>query len=435
MNSNFTYPVPSDDPYLLSDIRPSQLPPFLRRAISITDSPEQRGMLFLSVLSACSYAIPNVRMLHGKPNRTYFPNLMTLVVAPPASGKGIMNKGKSLLSHIHNHLANLDRQAIIPANCSSSAFIDLLEANGGNAFMMETEMDVLTGTWKNDYSNYSYIFRQAFEHEDIMRARKSVKGQLDNKQIPAPRLSVLLSGTLNQLAPLLSSRENGLASRFLPYIVDDIAPFDAGVFQTDTNSSSDNADQLYDELSRELFWRWQWLLVQDHTATWLFTPEQEKQIADLFSDGYLLAFEGLQMPESFAATIKRMAVIIKRIGLILSVLRLPINSSAQTLPDRIFCSDADFRTLLILTEKFLRYAANMLLLLPEEKSAIPQSRPQRNSKATNLIDLLPDQFTTAEAYLVGEKLGVTERTVKMHLTAAVNAKDIRRVGRGKYRKT
>ena len=39
---------------------------------------------------------------------------------------------------------------------------------------METEMDVLSGTWKNDYSNYSYIFRQTFrglpkELEDAAR--------------------------------------------------------------------------------------------------------------------------------------------------------------------------------------------------------------------------------------------------------------------------
>ena len=431
MNNDLTNLIPSTDSYLLSDIRPSQLPPFLARALSITDSPEQRDMLFLAALSACSYALPNVHMLHGKPNRTYFPNLMTLIVAPPASGKGIMNRGKTLLSHIHNHLAHLDRQAIIPANCSSSAFIDLLESNGGNAFMMETEMDVLTGTWKNDYSNYSYIFRQAFEHEDIMRARKSTKGLLDNKHIPSPRLSVLLSGTLNQLAPLLASRENGLASRFMPYIVDDIAPFDAGVFQTDNNSSSDNADLLYDELSRELFWRWQWLLMQEHPATWRLTPEQEKQMADFFSDGYVLAFEGFQMPESFAATIKRMAVIIKRIGLILTALRLNTSSS---LPSVIYCSDTDFRTLLILTEKLLRHAANMMLLLPEEKPAVAPSAPRRTTKATNLLDLLPDRFTTAEALEIGEKIGITDRTVMTWLKKYTDEKLIKRISQGRYRR-
>ena len=245
----------SATPYLCADIPDGALPAFLEQAIAVADRPEQQDMLFLSALTACSYALPHMRMLHGKPQHTYYPNLMTLIVAPPAAGKGIMNNVRRLLAPIHAKLAFYDQLATIPANCSSAAFCELLSNNDGTAFMMETEMDVLSGTWKNDYANYSYIFRQTFEHETITRARKAPGGGISYIEIPNPRLSVLLSGTFNQLQPLIVSRENGLASRFMPYIVEDIAPFDPQVFMANDHESADGVAAVYQLLANDLFVR------------------------------------------------------------------------------------------------------------------------------------------------------------------------------------
>lgn len=414
------FQVPSDDLFLTPDIPAGQLPPFLEQAISITSQPEMRDMLLLSSFTACSYALPHIRMLHGAPQHTYYPNLMCLVVAPPAAGKGVMNNVRRLLAPIHKRLEMINRQATIPANCSSAAFTELLANNLGSAFMMETEMDVLSATWKNDYSNYSYLFRQAFEHETISRARKAPGGAGVNYiEVPNPRLSVLLSGTYNQLKPLIVSRENGLASRFISYVVEDVAPFDRQVFENGDHLLPNGVQAVYDQLAQDLLARWQLFSALDHDILWSLTDEQSAILGDLFEDAENLLFEGLKMPVSFAANFKRLAVSIKRIGVILSALRIPVNSSPKVgevpvraeeyeLPSVLYCSDDDFHTLVTLAEKLLRHAARIALALPEEDNPLQATIRQRNTKASTLLSLLPNEFTTAQAVELAASLGITD---------------------------
>ncbi len=422
--------IPSPTPYLCADIPEGALPTFLEQAIAIADRPEQ-DMLFLSALTACSYALPHMRMLHGKPQHTYYPNLMTLIVAPPAAGKGIMNNVRRLLAPIHAKLAFFDQLATIPANCSSAAFCELLSNNDGAAFMMETEMDVLSGTWKNDYANYSYIFRQTFEHETISKARKAPGGGISYIEIPNPRLSVLLSGTFNQLQPLIVSRENGLASRFVPYIVEDIAPFDPQVFMSNDHESPDGAAAMYQLLAQDLLVRWQTLSALDHDILWALTDEQSQQLANLFKDSYTISFEDLQMPIALDAIIKRLAVTIKRIGLILTALRLDMSTP---IPDTIYCSDNDFRILALLAEKLLEHAGRMLLALPDEDTPLQAKLSDAENNALQLLSLLPDKFTKSDAVEAGKQLHVTDRTIKRYLASLCENKRIARTDRGQYQK-
>ena len=423
--------IPSPTPYLCADLPEGALPSFLEQAIAIADRPEQQDMLFLSALTACSYALPHIRMLHGKPQHTYYPNLMTLIVAPPAAGKGIMNNVRRLLAPIHAKLAFYDQLATIPANCSSAAFCELLSNNDGAAFMMETEMDVLSGTWKNDYANYSYIFRQTFEHETISKARKAPGGKISYIEIPNPRLSVLLSGTFNQLQPLIVSRENGLASRFVPYIVEEVAPFDPQVFMSNDHESPDGAAAMYQLLAQDLLVRWQTLSKLDHDILWSLTDDQSQQLANLFKDGYTISFEDLQMPIALDAIIKRLAVTIKRIGLILTALRLDMSAP---IPETLYCSEVDFRTLKLLAEKLIEHAGRMLFALPDEDSPLQAGISDFDSKSAQLLELLPEQFTKAEATEAGKQLKMADRTVKEHITAMCANKQIVRTNKGQYQK-
>ena len=352
----------------------------------------------------------------------------------------------------------INRQATIPANCSSAAFTELLANNLGSAFMMETEMDVLSATWKNDYSNYSYLFRQAFEHETISRARKAPGGAGVNYiEVPNPRLSVLLSGTYNQLKPLIVSRENGLASRFISYVVEDVAPFDRQVFENGDHLLPNGVQAVYDQLAQDLLARWQLLSALDHDILWSLTDEQSAILGDLFEDAENLLFEGLKMPVSFAANFKRLAVSIKRIGIILSALRLDIlNSSPKvgevparaeeyeassgkepsnpSAPSVLYCSDDDFHTLVTLAEKLLRHAARVALALPEEDNPLQATIRQRNTKASTLLSLLPNKFTTAQAVAIAQNNGIAERTAKQRLTDAVKTGLLRHSQKGKYSK-
>jgi hypothetical protein len=368
MENYYSFLVPTDDLYISTNLQSGQLPEQLERAISVTDIPSQRDMILLGALSAMSYATSRIRILHGNPQHAYYPNLMTLIVAPPAAGKGILNYTKKLIQPIHDELLRHMLVAFIPANSSSAAFIDLLAQNGGQGVMFETEMDVLSQIWKHDFGNYSHLLRQVFEHETVSRSRKGRNGEVVYVEVPEPRLSVLLSGTLNQLKPLLGNRDNGLASRFMPYLVQDIVPFDPRAFEHGDKQQENSAQTVFRELGQDLFRRWKWLSEQQQDITWSFTDEQAAIMANLFDDGYKIAFEGMQLPLSFDPAFKRMAVTIKRIGAVLTLLRLPLNSSLSPI---LYCHDEDFKTLVMLAEKLLRHAALMALLFPKRKNSSP----------------------------------------------------------------
>ena len=434
MNKNNTFFVPSDDLYITPNLKPGQLPEQLERAIGVTDITTQQDMILLGTLTMMSYATPRIRILHGNPQHAYYPNLMTLVVAPPAAGKGILNYTRRLIQPIHDMLARKGLIAAIPGNTSSAAFIDLLAQNGGKGVMFETEMDVLSQIWKQDYGNYSYLFRQTFEHETVSRSRKGRGGETLYIEVPEPRLSVLLSGTVSQLKPLLGNRENGLASRFMPYLVEDIVPFDPRAFEHGDLKLENSAMAVFDELGKDLLSRWKWLCEQEHDIRWSLTDEQAAIMADLFDDGYKMAFEGMQLPISFDPAFKRLAVTVKRIGAVLSLLRMDIDSKELSLPEVMYCGEEDFRTLVTLAEKLLRHAALMTLLLPEEDEILPAEMvdglAERHAK--ELLEKLGDTFTTQEALEKGETLEMKRTTVMDHLSMCCQNKVIKKLGRGRY---
>ena len=433
--TDFIFNVPSDDLYITPNLQPGQLPEQLERAISVTDIPSQQDMILLGALSMISYATPRMRILHGNPQHAYYPNLMTLVVAPPAAGKGILNYTKKLVQPIHDELLRHMSAAFIPANTSSAAFIDLLAHNGGQGVMFETEMDVLSQVWKHDYGQYSHMLRQVFEHETVSRSRKGRDGEVLYVEVPEPRLSVLLSGTLNQLKPLLGNRDNGLASRFMPYLVQDVVPFDPRAFSHGDKQQENSAQTLFRELGQDILRRWKWLSSQQQDITWSFTDEQAAIMADLFDDGYRLALEGMQLPISFDPAYKRMAVTIKRIGTVLSLLRLPIDPVGPISPigPILYCSDDDFHTLVLLAEKLLRHAALMTLLLPEEEQMLEtQIVSETQDRAELLLESLGEKFTTQDAVAKGEELGMKKRSVERYLTSLREQKRIVREKNGEY---
>ena len=452
MSKTFHIPIPSDGPYLSTDINEGQLPALLERAMRVAEEPQQQDMLLFSTLTAVSYALPHLKILHGIEQHTYYPNLMTLIIAPPASGKGLMKNAGKLLEPIDNELKHIQQSAYVPANSSSTAFVDIINNNGGQGFMMETEMDILAKIWKKDYGDYSDLFRQAYEHDTYAKARRVGKNT-NPLTIAEPRLSVLLSGTPNQVMPLLGTGEDGLASRFLPYIISDVMPFDRKVLMNGDHYTENSAKTVFDELAQELLARWQWLSSQDHDCLWSFTQEQAEALGDVLEDFENLAFEPMlnsktgkviEMPLTFKHSFNRMAVTIKRIGLILSALRLPINGKwtmdngqcGDELPEVLYCSDEDFKTLILFAEKLLRHSAALVMMLPQEKSPLALNLVERPAKMRmeDFLSQLPVDFSIKEAYEVGKRFGVTERTVKNHLKAANDDKKITRLSIGKYHK-
>ena len=411
------------DTLITTHFRQGQLPWQIERAISIAPEGEMRDMLLLSILTNCAYALPAMRMYHGFPHHVYGPELMTMVLAPAASGKGIMNYGKQLLQGIENEHGEF---IYLPANTSSAALMSYLKMLKGRGIMMATEIDTLSKALSSTTGGFSDTLRCMFEHETISKLRK---GQEELIEIPDPHFSVLISGTFNQLKPLIKSRENGLMSRFASYVVKQTQDFDDRVWLDAEEGAVPEEVVLYDQLSKEISQRYAWMKNSKHSCFFYLTDAQRKSITRMFRGMYdtlRLAFSN-----EFDSILKRMPVIMKRIGMILTGFRLDMS---QPLPERVVCSEDDFATLLLIGHKLLLHSAMMFQMLPTSKDATPGEIGQ-NLIQKQFFQMLPTDFTKQDAINTAQVLGVSVKSLERWLLKFVQSNDLQHISHGLYRKS
>ena len=411
------------DTLITTHFRQGQLPWQVEQAISIAPEGEMRDMLLLSVLTNCAYALPAMRMYHGFPHHVYGPELMTMVLAPAASGKGIMNYGKRLLQSIEDEQGEF---IYLPANTSSAALMSYLKMLKGRGIMMATEIDTLSKALSSTTGGFSDTLRCMFEHETISKLRK---GQEELIEIPDPHFNVLISGTYNQLKPLIKSRENGLMSRFACYVVKQTQDFDDRVWLDAEEDAIPQEVVLYAQLAKEISQRYAWMKKAKHACYFYLTDAQRKSITRMFRGMY----ETLRpaFGNEFDSILKRMPVIMKRIGMIFTGFRLDMN---EPLPERVVCSEDDFEAILLIGHKLLLHSAMMYQMLPQNKDAAPgeigQSLIQKQ-----FFQMLPTDFSKQDAIEQAKVLGVNVRTMEDWLEKMIKHARIERVMKGQYHKT
>ena len=133
----------------------------------------------------------------------------------------------------------------------------------------------------------------------------------------------------------------------------------------------------------------------------------------------------------FDSILKRMPVIMKRIGMILTGLRMDMT---KPLPERIVCSEDDFETMLLIGHKLLMHSAMMFQMLPENKDATP-GEIGHTLIQKQFFEMLPADFTKQDAVKQAEVLGISIKTVNNWLTKYTQTNDILHVTHGAYRKS
>ena len=172
-----------------------------------------------------------------------------------------------------------------------------------------------------------------------------------------------------------------------------------------------------------------WLPKAGHECYFYLNNAQLKTIKRMFRSEYDTYSQ--EFSDLFDGTLKRMPVIMKRIGMILTGFRLDMN---QPLPERMVCSNDDFETLLLIGHKLLLHAAMMYQMLPKSKDATPgeigQSLIQKQ-----FFQMLPTDFTKQDAVKMAEVLGVNVRTMEDWLEKMIKHATIERLMKGQYHKT
>lgn len=431
-----------------SDLVKGDLPDFLQRIVSFSNSAMDADLLILGTVTVISACLPNFSGVYDR--RRVYANLYLFVTAQASAGKGRLALCKNIIMPIHEKLreeyarlkATYDEEMtaflkssrkeglsrpkevamktlIMPANSSATAMCQTLNDNDGVGLMFETEGDTLATTFKSEHGNYSDALRKAFHHESISYNRRKDREFVELK---IPRLSAVLSGTPRQVLSLIPDAENGLFSRFIFYSID-VALVWNDVF---AGSSDKTMEECFDELGK----RFDYLYTQMQAAepmTFRFTTPQEQEFNDFFRSvqtKYAQLY-GLDI----VGSIRRLGLITYRIAMVMTALRFMENVPMQQI---VFCSETDFQNALSMVQVLLKHTAKVFESLPI--SAAVSALSEKTEAKQAFYDQLPQDFSRETYLTLAQKLNIPQRSAERYIQTFCKEGKLVRAFHGQYRK-
>lgn len=427
------------------------LPVILKKGIEVLNSDREKDVFLTGALSILSGCLPNVTGVYG--GKTVYPNLFSFLLAPAASGKGSLTFAKMLADKYHNAVMEASKQVVeeykqeleavkqakkfikkgeetpktpdeppfkvvfIPANTSNAKMIKHLEDNEGFGIICETEADTLGQTFKNDWGSYSDILRKAYHHEKISISRKTNNEYFE---IDEPRLSVVLSGTPNQILNIIQSAEDGLFSRFLFYV------FASPPVWLDPSPKANpvNLTEHFKTLSDYVYRMVRFL---DTTVTNIHLSEEQWEKFNPLFDEYLFRIYNL-VSQDATSVVKRLGLIVYRFAMIFTAMR---KFECQMNDVDMQCNEEDFANALILADIYLQHSLLVYNNLPTQGANI---NFEPSSPKANFYKELPKEFERKVAINIGEKLKIKERTVDNYLAKLEKARYLSKPKAGYYKK-
>ena len=360
-----------------------QLPDFLKDLCSHFSGRERDNFL-TAVLGVISGMLRSVSGRYK--NMILYPNFFVVICAPPASGKGVIAFAKLLVIPMHDLFTKKNDEMqegkkkedktvvslIIPADTSAGMFLELLKNNGGTGILIQTEIDTLVNSLRQDWGTFDDKLRASFHHEDISYARKGDNVSID---IKSPRISMVLAGTPGQVNRLFSSTENGLFSRNIFYVYsqdpvwEDVKPC----------YGCENLEEVIRK-SGELLTTYV-LQLEKHPMQFELTEGQWQTLNTHFTEQ--MEAQSLTHGDDARSVVARMGVIVFRIAMILSALR---GFSTENNNAQLICSDVDFSAAMSLGKLYLEHAKVMMEGTPD--SSVPEAKKHLQS----FINLCPSSL-------------------------------------------
>ena len=411
-------------------------PKILLLIMNYATSPTQRDVMLLGALTAIGASMERyVRCPYA--GKFQSPCLQSFIVAPSASGKGILSLIRLLVEPIHDEIRQQvatevkaykkekaaydvmgkerskveapqmpkNRMFLISGNNTGTGILqNIMDANG-TGLICETEADTISAAIGSEYGHWSDTLRKAFDHDRLSYNRRTDQ---EYREVKKSYLSVLLSGTPAQVKPLIPSTENGLFSRQLFYYMH-------GIWAWINQFESGEADleAIFTDIGLE--WKKQLDLMKTHGVhTLRLTDEQKQEFNALFSD--LFFRSGLANDNEMSSSIARLAVNTCRIMAEVAMIRAlecdqPYqfkNSSIHLLtPDKEIATDnikdgiitrwdvtitaEDFKAVLELVTPLYRHATHILSFLPST-----EVKHRANADRDALFEAMGNQFTRAQ---------------------------------------
>lgn len=435
-------------PYLPDWIFES-LPSQLQSALTVAKHKRQRDMLFLSMLTNLSGCMPNVKLRYD--DDYIFPHLFLAVIAPPASGKGIMALPAKLPRLIQKELDEENAKAmreyeqeltlweqrrimamkgklegalepkpempmrktlIVPADVSRSQLIRLMAGSPDGVLLNTSELDTLKAAVNAEYGRFDDLMRACFHHEMFGSDFKT-----DNRAylVYAPKMAFSGSGTPNQFYRLCPSVENGAYSRYLIYMAEQDVEF---LSMAPRGDKADKAG-LFKKLTEETYRMYRYLKAYPTEVS--LTPDQW----DLHKSYFQGILQSVKMEEADApiSVVLRYGMITARLAMILTAMR---KYEAQWSFKDITCTDEDFFISLAIMEVLTTHSLMFATSLRKIKSSPAPMR--RYFKVRSALEQLPSTFTYTELIDAFLRAGFGETTAKRYRVRLLNMHIIEKQG-------
>ncbi len=431
----------------------------LRTIISYGTTRAQRDILLLGGMTVLGATLGRkVRCFYD--GRYLSPNFQTFIVAPPASGKGVLSFLRHLVAPLHEEMRRTyeakmkeyqkerdeysnagkerkEKQApekpqnkmfLLAGNNTGTGLLQNIMDAGGEGLIFEVEADTLSTAIGSEYGRFSDTLRKAFDHERIAYNRRTDQ---EYRELDSTYISVLLSGTPAQVRPLIPNAENGLFSRQTFYYMPAVRQW-RNMFE----SQKEDLARVFRQLGEE------WKTVLDGLKPVSFlTLRLSAEQMDAFNARFATLFEraSLANDSEMNSCVARLAVGCCRMLSVVAVLRGDMTPDADTPADNIKdgivtkwdvkVAEEDFEAVMALVEPLYHHDNHILSFLPSTEVS-----RRTNSERDTFFASLPEVFTRRMVREKAAREQLKENTVISWLKRMVRQGKIEGTGtHGEYR--
>ena len=451
-------------------------PEFLQRIIKAGGNMIQHDIMLLGALTALGACMSRyVRCLYG--GKYHHPSLQCFVVAPSASGKGILSYIRLLVEPIHDEIRTEvatqmkaykkekaaydamgkerskmeapqmppNRMFLISGNNTGTGILQNIMDSDGTGLICEAEADTLSTAIGSDHGHWSDTLRKAFDHDRLSYNRRTDQ---EYREVKKSYLSVLISGTPSQVQTFIPTAEDGSYSRQLYYYMCGISKWISQFMDNEIDW-----EEIFTAMGLE--WKEKLSVIKTHGIhTLQLTDEQKEEIDTVFSD--LFERSSVANGREMYSFVARLAVNLCRIMSEVAVLRalesphpydFKTSPSSPFTPDKeipadnckdgiitrwdVSISQEDFHAVLSLTEALYCHATHILSFLPSTEIS---HRP--NADRDYLFQKLGNEFTRTQLLEEAVAMGIKENTALTWLKRLTKYGKLVSVdGKGSYART
>ena len=383
------------------------LPSLLKNITSNYNYATEKDLILLSCLTVLSSVFPNV---HGMYDRVKIGlNIFLFVVAPPSSGKGLMGWAKRLGDKIDEHVAKQGKEFFLAADSSTVALYSAMERNKNFGVLFDNEGDTLAQMLKKEWSNFSPLLRKVFHHEPLKLSRKKAE---DCIMIYKSYLSVLLSGTPNQVPRLIDSINDGLFSRFL------FLQFDQTLQWKDKFSSAgESLEGVFNEYANQVLEMWK--ASENGDEIIINVSQDQRQRINAYFERRLVELVD-EHGRDMAANVFRTAIIWYRLAMILTMVRS--FESPEPQPRELCIDERDYRAAFLIVDTLLDHIKVVF-----EQMIQDQGDFKLNARHNKIFVKLPDKFKKSDYLQITDLMNIPKPTANKYLLEMQKAGVIHKV--------